>query len=80
MVKVFDVMKHELVPRHEVLADSEAQAILVKYGVTPDQLPRILSSDPVARAIRARPGQIVRIRRRSPTAGEAVAFRYVVEG
>ncbi|MHB8585818.1 MAG: DNA-directed RNA polymerase subunit H [Thermoplasmatota archaeon] len=80
MVKVFDVMKHELVPRHEILPESDAQEILRKYGVSPDQLPRIHSSDPVARAIRARPGQIVRIRRKSPTAGEAVAFRYVVEG
>lgn len=80
MPKVFDVMKHDLVPRHEVLPDNEAQALLDKYGVTPDQLPRIPASDPVARAIRARPGQIVRIRRKSPTAGEAIAYRYVTEG
>lgn len=80
MPKVFDVMKHELVPRHDVLSDAEAQGLIEKYGVTPDQLPRIAASDPVARAIRARPGQIVRIRRKSPTAGEAIAYRYVVEG
>lgn len=80
MVKAFDVMKHELVPRHEVLSDEDAQAVLAQYGVKPDQLPRILASDPVARAVRSRPGQIIKITRKSPTAGEAVAFRYVVEG
>jgi DNA-directed RNA polymerase subunit H len=77
--KAFDVMKHELVPRHEVLSDEEARAILEKYGVTPDQLPKVLASDAVARAVRAKSGQIIRIRRKSPTAGEAVAYRYVVE-
>ncbi len=80
MVKAFDVMKHELVPRHEVLGDDEAQEILRRYGVKPDQLPRILASDPVARAVRSRPGQILKITRKSPTAGEAIAYRYVVEG
>ena len=79
MPKAFDVMKHDLVPRHEVLPDDEAKGILEKYGVTPDQLPKIFSSDAVARAVRAKPGQIIRIRRKSPTAGESVAFRYVVE-
>lgn len=79
MPKAFDVMKHELVPRHEVLSDEEARGILEKYGVTPDQLPKIFTSDAVARAVRAKPGQIIRIRRKSPTAGESIAFRYVVE-
>jgi DNA-directed RNA polymerase subunit H len=77
--KAFDVMKHELVPRHEVLSDEEAQAILERYGVTPDQLPKIYANDAVARAVRAKPGNIIIIKRKSPTAGEHVAFRYVVE-
>lgn len=79
MPKAFDVMKHDLVPRHEVLSDEDARGILEKYGVTPDQLPKLYASDPVARAVRARPGQIIKIKRKSPTAGESIAFRYVVE-
>jgi DNA-directed RNA polymerase subunit H len=80
MAKAFDVMKHELVPRHEVLSEADAKTVMERYSVTPDQLPKIYASDPVARAIRARPGQIVKIKRKSPTAGEAIAYRYVVEG
>ena len=80
MPKAFDVMKHDLVPRHEVLPDDEARQVLERYAVTPDQLPKLLSSDAVARAVRAKPGQIVRIRRKSATAGESIAYRYVVEG
>jgi DNA-directed RNA polymerase subunit H len=77
--KAFDVMKHDLVPRHEVLSDEDARAVLDLYAVTPDQLPKIYASDAVARAVRARPGQIVKITRKSPTAGEHVAYRYVIE-
>jgi DNA-directed RNA polymerase subunit H len=80
MAKAFDVMEHELVPRHEPLSEKEAEALLEKYGITHDQLPKILASDPVARAVRARPGQVLRVLRKSRTAGEAVAYRYVVEG
>jgi DNA-directed RNA polymerase subunit H len=73
-------MKHELVPRHDVLSESETKKVLERYNIFPEQLPKIMQSDPVCKAIAAKPGQIVRIRRRSPTAGEAVAFRLVVEG
>lgn len=79
MPKAFDVMKHEHVPRHEVLSDDEARAILDLYAVTPDQLPKIFATDPVARSIRAQPGQIIRIKRKSPTAGESIAYRFVIE-
>ena len=79
MPKAFDVMKHDLVPRHELLSDEEAAEILRRYAVTPDQLPKILSTDAVARAVRAKPGNIIQIKRKSPPAGEAVASRYVVE-
>lgn len=78
MPKAFDVMKHELVPRHEVLSDEEARSVFTRYGVTPDQLPKVHATDAVARAVHARPGQVLRIRRKSPTAGESIAYRYVI--
>ncbi|MHB8605882.1 MAG: DNA-directed RNA polymerase subunit H [Thermoplasmatota archaeon] len=80
MAKAFDVMKHELVTRHEVLTESEATQIFARYGATVDQFPKILASDPAARAVRARPGQVLRVYRKSPTAGESIAYRFVVEG
>ncbi|HVL87474.1 MAG TPA: DNA-directed RNA polymerase subunit H [Candidatus Thermoplasmatota archaeon] len=80
MVKKFDVMKHELVPRHAILAEAEAKKILETYHIYPEQLPKILTSDPVVKAVKARPGQVLKIRRNSPTAGEAIVYRLVVEG
>lgn len=76
----FNIFKHYLVPRHEILSPEERQALLEKYRVEPYKLPRIKASDPAIRLIGAKPGDIVKIIRRSPTAGESVYYRYVVEG
>lgn len=76
----FNIFKHYLVPKHEILSPEERQALLEKYYIEPYKLPRIRASDPAIRLIGAKPGDIVKIIRRSPTAGESVYYRYVVEG
>ncbi|GAY25883.1 hypothetical protein ATG_10860 [Desulfurococcaceae archaeon AG1] len=78
--KRFNIFKHELVPKHEVVPIEEAVKILKELGVRPEQLPWIKASDPAARAIGAKPGDIVRIIRKSETAGEIVVYRYVIAG
>ncbi|TEU04518.1 DNA-directed RNA polymerase subunit H [Candidatus Bathyarchaeota archaeon] len=75
----FNIFKHILVPKHEILAPEEKEELLAKYRVRPYQLPQIKASDPAVRAIGARPGDIVRILRESQTAGKYTAYRYVVE-
>jgi DNA-directed RNA polymerase subunit H len=80
MAEEIDVLGHELVPRHEVLSKEEVEKVLKEYKVREFQLPRMLTSDPVAKVIGAKKGDIVRITRESPTAGKAIAYRYVVEG
>ena len=78
--KPFSVFDHELVPKHEILSKEEAEEVLGRYRVKPHQLPRIKASDPAAKELGAKPGDILKILRKSPTAGETVAYRYVVEG
>ncbi len=73
-----NILEHELVPKHEVLSPREAAALLKKLGIKPAQLPWITIDDPVVKALKAKPGDIIRIIRKSPTAGEAIAYRYVV--
>ncbi len=76
--KSFDILEHELVPKHEVVPPEEAARILRELGVRPEQLPWIRATDPVVRRIGAKPGDIIRIYRKSPTAGEIIVYRYVV--
>jgi DNA-directed RNA polymerase subunit H (RpoH/RPB5) len=76
---VFDIFEHALVPRHEILTTEEREALLAKYKVKPYQMPQITSTDPAVKAIGAKPGDVLRIIRKSSTAGEHIAYRYVVE-
>jgi len=75
----FDIFEHKLVPKHEILTQEEREQLLAQYKIQPYQLPQIKASDPAVNAIGAKPGDILRVIRRSPTAGEHIAYRYVVE-
>jgi DNA-directed RNA polymerase subunit H len=72
--------KHVYVPEHEVLSKEEAEEIMKKFNAQPYQFPFILSTDPMVREIGARPGDLIRIKRKSDTAGHTYYYRYVVEG
>jgi len=76
----FNIFSHVLVPKHEIVPSEEREKLLNEYRVQPYQLPRLKASDPGAKAIGAKPGDIVRIIRDSPTAGKYTSYRYVVEG
>ena len=76
---VFDIFEHALVPRHEILTENQQNELLAKYRIKPYQMPQIKSTDPAVKAIGAKPGNILRIIRKSSTAGEHIAYRYVVE-
>ena len=74
-----NITKHKSVPRHEILSNQEAQAILEKYQCKISQLPRILPKDPIVRYMGCATGQILKITRVSSTAGRYVTYRVVAE-
>ncbi len=74
----FKIFDHEFVSKHEILTSEEKKKFLEEYKVQPYQLPRIKASDPAIIAVGANPGDIVRVIRKSPTAGKYIAYRYVV--
>jgi len=76
----FNIYEHVLVPKHEIITNEERQKVLGEYRVQPFQLPRLKVSDPAAKAIGAKPGDVVKVTRESPSAGRYVSYRYVVEG
>jgi DNA-directed RNA polymerase subunit H (RpoH/RPB5) len=74
-----DITKHDLVPEHIILSEAEKKNLLKQYQLELNQFPKILDTDPVALRIGAKPGQILKIIRKSHTAKEAVSYRLVVE-
>jgi DNA-directed RNA polymerase subunit H len=67
-----------LVPKHEILPKEEVERVLEKYNITKGQIPKILESDPMVKKIKAKPGDVIKITRKSKTAGESIYYRVVV--
>jgi DNA-directed RNA polymerase subunit H len=76
---VFDIFEHALVPFHEILTEKEKNQLLTQFKLKPYQMPQIRSGDPAVKAIGAKPGEVLKITRKSTTAGEHITYRYVVE-
>jgi DNA-directed RNA polymerase subunit H len=74
------ITNHIYQPKHEILRKDEAQEIMRKYNAKPGQLPYIMNNDKAIEDLDVRPGDVIKITRKSPTAGESVYYRYVVEG
>lgn len=74
-----DIVKHTLVPQHVILEEKERNALMAKYNILPQQLPKIFHNDPAVKAIGAKPGDILKIERISRTAGTAEYFRFVIK-
>lgn len=75
----FDLFGHEMVPAHVIAEEAEIELVLEHYGIKKTHLPRIQSRDPAARVLGARPGQVIRVERASPTAGLSYYYRLVVD-
>ena len=79
-MKELEINKHDLVPRHELLNEKDKEEILKQYGITLRQLPRIFASDAMVKNLNANIGDVIRITRKSETAGESFYFRVVIKG
>jgi DNA-directed RNA polymerase subunit H (RpoH/RPB5) len=74
-----NIIKHVLVPDHIILTEKEKNDLIKNFNIELNQLPKILTTDPVAISIGAESGQVVKIVRKSHTAKESIAYRFVVE-
>jgi DNA-directed RNA polymerase I, II, and III subunit RPABC1 len=76
----YNVSKHILVPKHELVTNEEEIKTLVQnLSLTSKfQLPLILKTDAMAKYLGLKNGDVVRITRISPTAGEYVMYRCCV--
>ena len=73
------VPDHVYVPKHEIMTKKEAEEVLKKYNCKPTELPLIFVNDPAIMGLGVKPGDMIKITRKSATAGEIFYYRYVVE-
>jgi len=73
------LVKHKLVPKHELLSPEESQAVLDKFKITREQMPKISSTDPAIVEYKPNVGDIIKITRHSEPIGESLYYRVVVE-
>ena len=72
--KQIDVLLHKFVPKHLLLTKEESQNLLEKYRIDVNDLPQMFEKDPVAIAIGAKEGDIVKIIRDSSTTVSSVNY------
>ena len=79
MSSKIDILKNKYVPKHIILSKEEVNELLKKYHAKLEQLPKIKVTDPVIRAIGAKPSDVVKMIRESESAGVTEYYRMVVE-
>lgn len=72
-------MEHRLIPSHNKLNESEKKQLLEKYNLSLKDLPKIIKDDPALAKIQVKPGDVIKIERKSPTAGVSYYYRLVIE-
>ncbi len=72
---VVNITKHVLVPKHILLKPEEKDQLLKRYRIKPSQLPKIFVTDPVAKYLGLKRGDVVKIVRFSETAGKYITYR-----
>lgn len=74
-----DVREHRLVPEHRKMSEEEVEELLEKHDIEKQNLPKIKSNDSALKQKEFEIGDVFEITRESPTAGETIYYRRVVE-
>ena len=73
-----NISRHELVPKHILLSPEEKHTLLQRYRLRESQLPRIKLDDPMAKYLGLRRSNVVKIIRKSETAGRYASYRWAM--
>jgi len=73
-------IQHVLIPKFKKISEKEKKELLETYKITVNELPSIKKSDPMLAESDVQPDDVIRIERESPTSGNIVFFRGVIDG
>ena len=73
------VSNHDLIPQHSKLSQKDKQELFDHYQVTSHELPKIMISDTMVQKLGAQVNDVIKITRKSPTAGETIFYRAVAD-
>ncbi len=76
-LKKVNPLEYFLTPPVRVLSEEEKREILEKFSISEEQLPKIKLSDPVVKALKAKPGDVLEFMREDFT-GKYPYYRVVV--
>ena len=74
-----NALDHFLVPEHVKLNDKEKEDLFKLYHIKIKELPKIYIDDPAIRHLGVKANDVIKITRKSPTAGEAIFYRGVID-
>lgn len=74
-----DIISYRDQPKFELLSPKEMEAVKAEYNITDYTTKKVLKNDPVVKYFGLNKGDIYRIIRPSPTSGEAVDYRIVMQ-
>ena len=66
------VPNHVYVPKHEIMTKKEAEQVLHEYNCNATELPLIFVSDPAIVGLGVKPGDMIKITRKSGTSGTSL--------
>jgi DNA-directed RNA polymerase subunit H len=72
------ITDHFLVPKHYLLPKEQAEKLLEEKEISAIQLPSIQKNDPAIKEFKPIKGDVIKIVRKSPTAGQSIYYRRVV--
>ena len=73
----FKIEQHNLVPKHSKLSKEDVEDVLKHYNITVKDLPRINFKDAALSNLNVKEHDVIKIERKSPTAGVSIFYRRV---
>lgn len=72
------IKEHALIPKHVKLSEKEKKEVFERYKIGISELPKISHDDPAIVSLNAKAGDVIKIVRKSDTAGESIFYRGVI--